>query len=207
MSTTAIQDPVISRMHLEDDLVRRYRLYIAKLPQSALTKASKLPDRDALAELAKAAKEKAKSIETRNQEAVARMKAKALTRVQERCELLDSREVCEILGISKQALSQKAQAGQLAVYTNQSNRRKYYPAFQFRDNKVRPVIVKLISDLGVEPADAASMNKFVQHLITNMDYSGPGGPENVVPRFTLLDDAAAYAIIKRDWVYAYEHGQ
>ena len=135
------------------------------------------------------------------------MRARAFERVSNRCELLTSQEAHDILGITKQALSQKAKAGFVLAYTNTSNRRKYYPSFQFTKNKPRPVIAKLISELNIDPADTENMNFLVQHLASKMDYSNPGEPEHVVPRYELLDNSAAVEIIKRDFINAFEPGQ
>lgn len=207
MSVSVIESAPTSRVDLEAAVDRRFRLFIAKLPQAVLEKSLKLSDREALAELARSAAEAARSIEIENQEAIAEMRARAFVRVRERCELLESKDLVRILGITKQALSKRIQAGQIAVYTNQSNGRKYYPAFQIRDNKIRPVIAELISEFGVEPTDQVSMNLFVQHLITKIDYSNPGEPENIVEMHTLMDDPAARRIIKREWDNKYLHGR
>ena len=135
------------------------------------------------------------------------MRARAFARVDSRCELLSSQGAHNILGITKQALSQRAKAGFVLAYTNTSNRRKYYPSFQFKKNKPRPVIAKLISELNIDPVDTEAMNFLVQHLVSKMDYSSPGEPENVVPRYELLDNDAAVEIIKRDFINSFEPGQ
>ncbi|OZY32051.1 hypothetical protein [Pseudomonas lundensis] len=207
MSVSAIESAPTSRVDLEAAVDRRFRLFIAKLPQAVLEKSLKLSDREALAELVRSAAEAARSIEIENQEAIAEMRSRAFVRVRERCELLESKDLVRILGITKQALSKRIQAGQIAVYTNQSNGRKYYPAFQIRDIKVRPVIAELISEFGVDPTDQVAMNLFVQHLITKIDYSNPGEPENIVEMHTLMDDPAARRIIKREWDNKYLHGR
>lgn len=207
MSVAAIESAAASRMDLEAAVDDRFRRFIAKLPQAVLEKSLKLSDREALAELARSAAQSARSVEIENQQAIAQMRAKAFVRVGERCELLQSKDLVDILGITKQALSKRIQAGQIAVYTNQSNGRKYYPAFQIRDNKIRPVIAELISELGVDPADQVAMNLFVQHLITKIDYSNPNQPENIVEMHMLIDDAAARKIIKREWENKYLHGR
>ncbi|OLS59495.1 hypothetical protein [Pseudomonas putida] len=207
MVTATAQAREPSRKTLEADLLRRFKQHLAKLPETVLAKAAALSDDKAFVEVAKVKREKTRSVATRNQEAMARMKARAFSRVEERCDLLESKEAYEILGISKQALSQKAQTGQLAVYTNTGNRRKYYPAFQFEKNNVRPVIAKLIAELNIDPADVEAMNLFVQHLVSKVDYSNPGEPDNVLPRFELLGDENALEIIKRDYLNAFEQGQ
>ena len=190
---------------IKADLRSRFEAQLSRVSEAVLQKAARLRDDKAFAALAKTDTDEKRSAEVRSQAARARMIAKAFDRVEERCELLEANEVAEILAISKQALSQKMQAGQLFAYTN--NRRKYYPAFQFSDNKVKPVIGRIIKEFGVDPADASAVNLLIQHLVTNMDYSSPGETSNIVPRFELLDDKAALEIIKRDYVNAYEMGQ
>lgn len=195
------------RAAAEANLLHRFRLQLASLPDAVLLKAASLSDASAFAEIGKAKLEKKRAQATRNQAAMARMKASAFERVASRCELLDAREAYEILGITKQALSQKTLAGKLLAYTNTSNRRKFYPAFQFAENRPRAIVATLIASLQVEPADTEAMNFLVQHLVGKMDYSDQGQPENIVYRFSLLDDAAALAIIERDYRTAFEMGQ
>lgn len=189
------------------ELRKRFEDQLSRATEALLLKVASLSDDKAFAALAKIKADRERSIQTRNQEAIARMKLRAYERVTSRCELLDASEASAILGISKQALSQKTKAGQLLAYTNTSNRRKGYPAFQFADNKPRSIIAKLIKDLGVDPVDTEAMNFLVQHLVSNMDFSSPGEPENVVPRYELLDNSAAVEIIKRDFINAFELGQ
>ncbi|WP_176729451.1 MULTISPECIES: hypothetical protein [Pseudomonas] len=188
-------------------LRQRFEEHLARASEAVVLKALGLADEKAFAALAKVDIEAKRSIATRNQEAMARMKTRAFERVASRCELLDAKAACEILGITKQALSQKTKAGKLLAYTNTGNRRKFYPSFQFADNKPRPVVETLFWSLAVDPADTEAMNFLVQHLVGNMDYSEPGEPRNVVPRFELLNDDAAMDIIKRDFVNAFEAGQ
>lgn len=191
----------------KDQLRRRFEALLARTSDAVLFKAVTLADDKAFVALTRQSDSPQRSVETRNQEAMARMKARAFERVNQRCELLDAREAYEILGISKQALSKKTQAGQVLAYTNTSNRRKYYPAFQFVDNKPKQVIAKLIEALEIDPGDSASMNFLIQHLISTMDYSNPGEPANEQPRHALLDDNKAFEIIKRDYLTAFEMGQ
>jgi len=188
-------------------LRERFEEHLARASAAVVLKAVALADEKAFAALAKVEVEAKRSIATRNQEAVARMKARAFERVDSRCELLDAKAACEILGITKQALSQKAKAGKLLAYTNTGNRRKFYPSFQFVENKPRPIIVALITSLDVDPADTQAMNTLVQHLVGRMDYSDPGEPSNEVHRFEVLDDPAALEIIKRDYRNALIAGQ
>ncbi|PXX67201.1 MULTISPECIES: hypothetical protein [unclassified Pseudomonas] len=188
-------------------LRQRFEEHPARASEAVVLNAVALADEQAFAALARVDVETKRSVATRNQEAMAKMKARAFERVISRCELLDARTACEILGISKQALSQKTKAGKLLAYTNTGNRRKYYPSFQFAENKPRPFVDGLIQSLEVDPADTEAMNFLVQHLIGNMDYSEPGEPSNVLPRFHLLDNTAAVEVIKRDFLNAFEAGQ
>lgn len=189
------------------DLRRRFEKILELASEAIVLKAVTLPDEKAFTTVSKVDADKELSTEARNQTAVANMRARAFERVNSRCELLSSQEAHNILGITKQALSQRAKAGFVLAYTNTSNRRKYYPSFQFKNNKTRPVIAKLISELNIDPVDTEAMNFLVQHLVSKMDYSSPGEPENVVPRYELLDNDAAVEIIKRDFINAFEPGQ
>jgi len=190
-------------------LRERFEGHLARASAAVVLKAVALADEKAFAALAKVEVEveAKRSIATRNQEAVARMKARAFERVDSRCELLDAKAVCEILGITKQALSQKTKAGKLLAYTKTGNRRKFYPSFQFAENKPRSIVEALMTSLDVDPADTEAMNTLVQHLVGRMDYSDPGEPSHEVPRFEMLDDPAALEIIKRDYRNALMAGQ
>lgn len=200
--------PAITRIEAAKTALReRFEEHLARASAAVLMKAVALADEKAFAALAKVEVETKRSTATRNQEAIARMKARAFERVASRCELLDAKAACEILGITKQALSQKTKVGKLLAYTNTGNRRKFYPSFQFVENKPKAVVEMLITSLGVDPADTEAMNTLVQHLVGRMDYSDPGEPSNELPRFQLLDDPAALDIIKRDYVNALMAGQ
>lgn len=192
-------------------LRERFEEHLARASAAVVLKAVALADEKAFAALAKVKVEveveAKRSIATRNQEAVARMKARAFERVDSRCELLDAKAVCEILGITKQALSQKTKVGKLLAYTKIGNRRKFYPSFQFAENKPRSIVEALMTSLDVDPADTEAMNTLVQHLVGRMDYSDPGEPSHEVPRFEMLDDPVALEIIKRDYRNALMAGQ
>lgn len=210
MKTTALEEmhPAIAHLEAAKAALReRFEEHLARASAAVVLKAVALADEKAFAALAKVDAEAKRSVATRNQEAAARMKSRAFERVASRCELLDAKAAHEILGITKQALSQKTKAGYLLAYTNIGNRRKYYPAFQFAENKPRAVVANLIKALDVDPQDTEAMNFLVQHLVGMMDYSEPGEPGNEVPRFELLNDSDALAIIKRDYVNAMEAGQ
>ncbi|MFJ4155794.1 hypothetical protein ACIPZF_13505 [Pseudomonas sp. NPDC089752] len=200
--------PVTARIEAAKAALReRFEEHLARASAAVVLKAVALADEKAFAALAKVDVEAKRSVETRNQEAVARMKSRAFDRVASRCELLDAKAAHEILGITKQALSQKTKAGNLLAYTNSGNRRKFYPSFQFAENKPKAVVASLIRALDVDPADTEAMNFLVQHLVGRMDYSDPGEPSNEVSRFELLDDSEALEIIKRDYRNALAVGQ
>jgi len=209
--TTATHDavhPAVARLDAAKAALReRFEEHLARASEAVVLKAVALADEKAFATLAKVGVDSKRSVATRNQEAAARMKGRAFERVASRCELLDAKAAYEILGITKQALSQKTKAGHLLAYTNSGNRRKFYPAFQFAQNKPRAVVASLIKALDVDPSDTESMNFLVQHLVGKMDYSDPGEPSNEVPRFELLDDSDVLEIIKRDYVNALRAGQ
>ncbi|MEB6587918.1 MULTISPECIES: hypothetical protein [Pseudomonas] len=209
--TTATHEaihPAFARLEAAKAALRqRFEEHLARASEAVVLNAVALGDEKAFAALAKVDVEAKRSVATRNQEAIARMKARAFERVASRCELLDAKAVCEILGITKQALSQKTKAGKLLAYTNTGNRRKFYPSFQFAENKPRAVVEVLIRSLDVDPADTEAMNFLVQHLVGKMDYSESGEPSNEVPRFELLDDSAALEVISRDHLNAFITGQ
>lgn len=190
---------------LKAELRQRFEMYLAQASDEALLQLTQFSDAKAFATLAKTQAAHTRSAHIKSQAAQARMLGKAFDRVRERCELLEASEVAEILGISKQALSQKTKRGQILAYSN--HKRKYYPAFQLQGNKVRPELGDLVRELKVDPEDTSSVNFLIQHLISNMEFSEPGEPSNILPRFELLDEQAALQIIKRDYLQAFEMGQ
>lgn len=183
----------------------QFECQLDRASEATLLAIAKMNAAKAFAVLAKNEADDRRSAETRSQAARARMIAKAFDRVKDRCELLEASEVATILGMSKQALSQRMKAGQVLAYTH--NRRKYFPAFQFAENKIKPVIGQLMKELAVDPADISAVNFLVQHLVSRMDFSNAGETSNVVQRFELLDNNAALEIIKRDYINAFEMGQ
>lgn len=186
-------------------LRQRFEARLSHASDAVLLQLAHLKDEKAFAALAKTEADEKRSAEIRSQASRARMLAKSFDRVMERCELLEASEVVEILGISKQALSQKTKAGQIVAYTNQ--RRKYYPAFQLSDNKIKPVIGQLVKELEIDPSDVSAVNFLIQHLISKMDFSDAGESSNILPRFELLDNCAALKIIRRDYTNAFAMGQ
>ncbi|MDR0278380.1 MAG: hypothetical protein LBJ37_10905 [Paucimonas sp.] len=133
----------------------------------------------------------------RNQIAYAKGRALALDRVKSSYELLDSRTACEVLGISRQALSKKVQQGQVLAYADGA--KKHYPAFQFEHNAVLPGIARLLTALALDPRDETTGNLLLGFLAQEMDFANPGEAANPQPRYALLGDEAAFDIIVRDF--------
>jgi hypothetical protein len=195
-------------------LINRFMAKIAAISEARLLQAVALEDSEAFAAIASLeqplpqpgkavskrvahSEEKKRSIAVRNQIADANMRQRAFARAQERCDLLEAAEVCEILGIKKQALSQRTQDGKLLVYTE--GRRRYYPAFQFEQNKVRPVFDQLIEELEIDPAKGPRMNGFIQFLLDEIDLAEPGTPAIRKARHELVDTDRRIELLKRDY--------
>ncbi|WP_460115394.1 hypothetical protein [Pseudomonas sp. H2_D02] len=192
-------------------LLEKFIARMDKKSKSELIQAARLEDDDralalVIAKTSKAkATDKALSLKARNEIAIAQLKANAFEAVKSTYDLLDAGDVCQILGISKQALSKKAKAGQVIAYTN--NRRKYFPDFQFENNKVGGGTVTLIKELAIDPADEAKINVLIGFLAKSMDFSNPGESKNVQPRYKFLDNEAALKIIVRDFKNRLEMGK
>jgi len=132
----------------------------------------------------------------RNQLAYKRNKGRAFEQIQASYELLDSPTVCALLGITRQALSKKVQAGQVLAYSHGAA--KHYPAFQFVNNAVIPAVARLTKETGVG-LDNQSLNVLLGFLAVNMNFADPHEPENIQPRYRLLTNEAAFPIIVRDF--------
>jgi hypothetical protein len=146
------------------------------------------------------------SIRTRNELAVARMRDRAFLKISERVHFLDGALVCEILGISKQALSKRGRNGTVLVYTHRT--RKYYPDFQFVGNEVNPNLLKLIRELAIDLSDAPQMNMIVWTLLPKVP--SPLLRRNstrTFPRYQLLECDAIRADIVREYHAEPEMGQ
>lgn len=137
------------------------------------------------------------SPKVRNQLAYAQGKTLALNNIKEAYELLDSKTVCSLLGISRQALNKRVQHGQVLAYTE--GVRKHYPAFQFEGNEVMPEIARLVKAVQVEPKDDRKINVLLGFLAESMDYSNEDEQENIQFRYRLVKDAMAFEIIVRDF--------
>ncbi|MBF8780009.1 MerR family transcriptional regulator [Pseudomonas fulva] len=195
-------------------LIYRFLARIATTPEAQLLRAVTLEDAQAFAAIAELApvetqpaaslskrvqytEEKKRSIAVRNQLADANMRKRAFTRAQQRCDLLDASEVCDILGIKKQALSQRTQSGKLLVYSE--GRRRYYPGFQFDGNRVKPIFERLIEEMRIDPADTSRMNLFIQFLLDRIDLAEPDTSADEKYRHELLDTAKRIDLFKRDF--------
>lgn len=211
MNTAAIERPQSTVKSLDEakaSLVQKFIARMNRVSESEVIKAARLDDDKALAviiQISDKAKGKPLSIKARNEIAFAKLKANAFETVKKSYDLLDAGDVCEILGISKQALSKKTKAGQVIAYTN--NRRKYYPDFQFRENKVTPSSGKLIKALEIDPGNEPMVNLLIGFLASPMDFSNLGQEENIQPRYDLLDNDAARKIIIRDFKNRLEMGK
>src|SRR6218665_1093305 len=136
------------------------------------------------------------SASIRNQLAYKQNKGRAFEQIQASYELLDSPTVCALLGISRQALSKKVQAGLVLAYTHGAV--KHYPAFQFVSNAVIPAVARLTKEAGVG-LDSQSLNVLLGFLAVKMNFADPHEPENNQPRYRLLANEAAFSIIVRDF--------
>jgi hypothetical protein len=141
----------------------------------------------------------------RRELAIARMKIKAFERISGRCSLLDAKTASEILGVTKQALSQRGKAGTVLAYSHGG--RKYYPDFQFKNNQILQELAGILKFLEVNPDDSVEVNLVIQDLVTYVDYSNPGEPENIIFRYELIDKKNGMALIRRDFKNHGEMGQ
>lgn len=209
MNTAAIERPNSAVKSLDEakaSLVQKFIARMNRVSESEVINAARLDDDKALAVIIHdSGKPKPLSIKARNEIAFAKLKANAFETVKTSYDLLDAGDVCEILGISKQALSKKTKTGQIIAYTN--NRRKYYPDFQFKENKVTPSSGRLIKTLGIDPGNESMVNLLIGFLANLMDFSNLGEKENLHPRYEILDNDAAFKIIVRDFKNRLEMGK
>lgn len=203
MNTATIersQSTVKSLDEAKASLVQKFIARMNKVSESEVINAANLDDDKALAVIIKKtgkSSDKSLSIKARNEIAFAQMKSKAFETVKSSYDFLDAGDACQILGISKQALSKKTKSGQVIAYTH--NRRKYYPDFQFENNKAAASITKLLKAVEIDPEDELKVNLLIGFLANTMNYSNLGEPGNVQPRYKLLDAAPAFQIIIRDF--------
>lgn len=206
MSTATIEKPR-SEKSLEAakaSLLAEFESLIEKTPVAVVLKAATLSGGQAVAAVLQRA-DTGMSVQARNQIALNKLKERAFESLKASCHLLEAADACAILGISKQALAKKGKVGQVLAYTK--NHRKYYPDFQFKNNKVESGVAELIKAVGLDVSDETQMNVLIQFLVQDMDYSNPGQNENMVPRYALLEDNAAAPIIARDFNNRLEMGK
>jgi hypothetical protein len=203
MNTATIERPKGTVKSLDEakaSLVQKFIARMNTVSESEVINAAKLDNDKALAVIIKKTgkiSEKPLSIKARNEIAFAQMKSKAFETVKSSYDLLDASDVCQILGISKQALSKKTKTGQVIAYTN--SHRKYYPDFQFENNKATTSITKLLQTLEIDPSDEPKINLLIGFLTVPMDFSNAGESENVQPRYKFLNNDSAFQIIVRDF--------
>lgn len=182
-------------------LLKGFEQFLEGLTQPLLAELAKggMEDRyfDALQQTLSAAAPPKASIKVRNQMAYAKGKALAFENIKSAYELLDSRTVCELLNITRQALNKKVQSGQVLAYTHGA--RKYYPSFQFERNTVMREIGMFTEAVSVDCKEGDALNGLLGFLAQAMDYANPGEPENSQPRYKLLGSRDAWAIIVRDF--------
>ncbi len=209
MNTTTIERPKGFGKSVEEAkalLVKRFMSKIDRTSDDLIIDAIKLEGDKALVVIVKqpeTADEKKLSVRARNQIAFAKLKANAFDIVKESYDFIESSDVCEILNISRQALSKKIKAGQVIAYTH--SRRKYHPDFQFQNNKVKPEIGLLTNALNIDPADEPMMNVLIGFLAQPMDFYRDSKSEQ--PRYKLLDNEDAFKIIVRDFHNRLEMGK
>lgn len=211
MNTTTLERPKSSDKSIEDAkalLVKRFMEKVDRASDALIIDAIKHEGDKALAMIVKqpeTANKNKLSIKARNEIAFAKLKANAFELTKESYDFIESKAACEILDISKQALSKKTKAGQVIAYTK--SRRKYYPDFQFEKNKVKPEVGRLMEAIGVDPDDEPMVNVVIGFLAQLMDFSNPGEEENEQPRYELLGNDAAFDIIVRDFHNRLEMGK
>jgi hypothetical protein len=209
MNTPALERPQSFGKSVEEAkalLVKRFMDKIEKASDALIIDAIKLEGDKALVEIVKQSETAAKnklSVRARNEIAFAKLKANAFEKVKKLYDFVESSDVCEILNISKQALSKKIKLGQVIAYTE--NRRKYYPDFQFKNNEVKPEIGLLTKSLGIDPTDEPMVNVLIGFLAQPMDFFG--NSENEHQRYKLIDDEDAFRIIVRDFHNRLEMGK
>lgn len=182
-------------------LLEGFEHFLAQLSQPQLAAlAERDVERDyfeALQAILPRPEQQPRSPRVRNQIAYARGKALAFEQISKGYELLDSKTVCAILGITRQALNKRVLQGQVLAYSEGA--RKHYPAFQFVNNAALPQVAQLVQAVAVQPRDTAQVNLLLGFLLGSMDYSNPGQAPNDRPRYHLLDEPGAFAIIVRDF--------
>lgn len=112
--------------------------------------------------------------------------------------LLLSSDVCSILNISRQALSKKVSKGKILSYSI-NERKKLYPSFQFKENKVIDEISTLTESLNSDFSLPVNHNLLLVFLLTEIDFSNVGQEKNIKKMYELIEDKNALKIIIRNF--------
>ena len=142
------------------------------------------------------------SIQERNAVALAKSRERVFGLIKQRYSLFDAKTVCELLGITKQALSKKGSSGKVMAYSFKG--RKYYPSFQFLGDQVDPAVGKLIEETGFDPTEPGRINVVLGYLMHDTIAVGTDQPH---PRYTLISSEDERAIMVEDLTRPLEMGQ
>lgn len=142
------------------------------------------------------------SVQERNAAALAKMRDQQFDRIRQSYTVFDAKTVCNLLGITKQALSKKGATGKILAYTYKG--RKYYPIFQIVGDKINPAVGQLIEETGFDATNTAQMNVVLGYL---MHDAIAVGTNHKAPRYSLIDNAADRAIMVEDLTRPLEMGQ
>lgn len=209
MQSLSVKTPRSSQgAQFKNQLMGRFEAFLDELSSEQLAQlVAKRSSADLLAAVASLPKmpEQKLSPRVRNQIAFVEGKKTAFENIKKNYELLESGTVCKLLDISRQGLSKKVKSGQILAYT--SGTKKFYPAFQFKGNKVIPEVAKLVKAIALDPAHEALVNVLLGFLAYKTNYSNPGEPDNLVPRYELLSDELGLQTVVRDFNNRTEMGR
>lgn len=192
-----------TRAYIEASLIESFKNFVRELNYEKLEKIYNLnysnvffPEKEKNTTNTKNNKEY--NISIRNQIAYAKGRERALNKISQGYDLLESNKVCELLAITRQALSKKVSSGQIIAYTVNS-KKKLYPSFQFKKNKCSRNIKELIEATVVDPADTKKMNMLLGFLLTKINFSNVGEKDNIKFKYELIDNKDALNIIIREF--------
>lgn len=134
----------------------------------------------------------------RNQIAFTKGQILSLQKVSEAYDLISSKDVCDILNISRQALSKKVSKGQILAYSL-NEKKKFYPGFQFEKNHVIREIEELTKEINLDYSNPENHNIILIFLIREINFSDIGEEDNIKSMFLLLKDKDALNIIIRNF--------
>lgn len=137
-------------------------------------------------------------IAIKNQIAISEGRISSLKDISMEYNLLSSNDVCAILNISRQALSKKVSKGQILAYSVNS-RKKFYPSFQFKNNKVINEIEIVTESLNKDFSAPINHNVLINFLLTEIDFSDVGEEKNIKKMYELIEDRKALKIIIRNF--------